>query len=158
LPGASFWGRWGRNTPKAKDVALNQPDMAVARTRLLTLVYGDMETIRMVRLTSPTVLDVAYDPAAVAPYFYGQLVFSWSPPVIVHICLQELDGLARDWTKPPPDAIFTLRVPVEFASLHAAVSLSSNHSSMRYITLSYSEIGGGSLHLCSCKSDARDVV
>lgn len=29
--------------------------------------------------------------------------------------------MARDWTKPPPDAIFTLRVPVEYASLHAAV-------------------------------------
>ena len=87
LPGASFWGRWGRNTPKAKDVALNHPDphMAVARTRLLTLVYGDMETIRMVRLTSPTVLDVAYDPALVTPYFYGQLVFSQSPSNRSHL-------------------------------------------------------------------------
>ncbi|KAF8636727.1 hypothetical protein AX17_003530 [Amanita inopinata Kibby_2008] len=32
----------------------------------------------------------------------------------------ELDAIARDWTKPPPDALFTLRVPVEYASLHAA--------------------------------------
>lgn len=29
---------------------------------------------------------------------------------------------ARDWTKPPPDAMFNLRVPVEYASIHAAVS------------------------------------
>ncbi|KAF8746085.1 hypothetical protein AX14_000148 [Amanita brunnescens Koide BX004] len=32
----------------------------------------------------------------------------------------ELDAIARDWTKPPPDALFTLRVPIEYASLHAA--------------------------------------
>lgn len=63
----------------------HEPQMAVARTRLLTLCYGDMETIRMLPTT----------------YI-------------------ELDALARDWTKPPPDAIFTMRVPVEYASLHAA--------------------------------------
>ncbi|KAH7918068.1 hypothetical protein BV22DRAFT_918457 [Leucogyrophana mollusca] len=28
----------------------------------------------------------------------------------------ELMTVARDWTKPPPDAIFSLRVPIEFAS------------------------------------------
>jgi hypothetical protein len=39
---------------------------------------------------------------------------------------QELDAVARDWTKPPPDAIFTLRVPVEFASFQAAVRRSSH--------------------------------
>ncbi|KAG5645236.1 hypothetical protein DXG03_006653 [Asterophora parasitica] len=32
----------------------------------------------------------------------------------------ELEAVARDWTKPPPDAPFTLRIPVEYASLHAA--------------------------------------
>ncbi|KAF8625809.1 hypothetical protein AX15_005196 [Amanita polypyramis BW_CC] len=32
----------------------------------------------------------------------------------------ELDAIAREWTKPPPDALFTLRVPIEYASLHAA--------------------------------------
>lgn len=63
----------------------HEPQMTIARTRLLTLCYGDMETIRML------------------------------PPTYI-----ELDALARDWTKPPPDAIFTLRVPVEYASLHAA--------------------------------------
>lgn len=28
---------------------------------------------------------------------------------------------ATEWTKPPPDAMFNLRVPVEYASIHAAV-------------------------------------
>ncbi|TFK76393.1 hypothetical protein BDN72DRAFT_755477 [Pluteus cervinus] len=59
--------------------------MAVARQRLLTLAFADMETIRML------------------PNTYA-----------------ELEAVARDWSKPPPDAIFGLRVPVEFASLHAA--------------------------------------
>lgn len=39
---------------------------------------------------------------------------------------QELEAVARDWTKPPPDAQFSLRVPVEYASLHAAVSVFVN--------------------------------
>ncbi|KAF8077908.1 hypothetical protein FPV67DRAFT_1557341 [Lyophyllum atratum] len=63
LPSSSFWEKF---KPKNKD-------------RLLTLAFGDMETIRM-----------------------------------------ELEAVARDWTKPPPDAPFTLRIPVEYASLHAA--------------------------------------
>jgi len=29
---------------------------------------------------------------------------------------------AQEWTKPPPDAIFNLRVPIEYASIQAAVS------------------------------------
>ncbi|KAJ6502532.1 hypothetical protein C8R45DRAFT_818639 [Mycena sanguinolenta] len=62
-----------------------QAQMALARQRLLTLAYGDMETIRML------------------------------PSSFV-----ELEAVARDWTKPPPDAMFSLRVPVEFASLQAA--------------------------------------
>ncbi|KAJ7581438.1 hypothetical protein C8J56DRAFT_960051 [Mycena floridula] len=59
--------------------------MALARQRLLTLSYGDMETIRML------------------PNSFA-----------------ELESVARDWTKPPPEAMFTLRIPVEYASLHAA--------------------------------------
>ncbi|CCM02412.1 uncharacterized protein FIBRA_04510 [Fibroporia radiculosa] len=59
--------------------------MALTRQRLLTLAFGDMETIRML------------------------------PNTYI-----ELDAQARDWIKPPPDAIFSLRVPVEYASLHAA--------------------------------------
>ncbi|KAG2157169.1 hypothetical protein DEU56DRAFT_921120 [Suillus clintonianus] len=55
--------------------------MALARQRLLTLAYEDMETVRV-----------------------------------------ELEAVARDWTKPPPDAMFGLRVPVEYASLHASLT------------------------------------
>lgn len=82
-----FWGRF--KTPKSnKDVELapnRQNPMALARQRLLTLAFGDMETIRML------------------------------PNTFV-----ELDAVARDWIKPPPDVMFSLRVPVEYASLHAA--------------------------------------
>lgn len=59
--------------------------MALARQRLLTLAFGDMETIRML-------------PASFA----------------------ELEAVAREWTKPPPDVPFSLRIPVEYASIHAA--------------------------------------
>ncbi|KAF9464742.1 hypothetical protein BDZ94DRAFT_1190689 [Collybia nuda] len=62
-----------------------QAQMALARQRLLTMAFGDMETIRMLPNT-----------------------------------LAELEAVARDWTKPPPDAPFSLRIPVEYASLHAA--------------------------------------
>ncbi|KXN81072.1 hypothetical protein AN958_06133 [Leucoagaricus sp. SymC.cos] len=31
--------------------------------------------------------------------------------------------MARNWTKPPPDVPFHLRVPVEYASLYAARSV-----------------------------------
>ncbi|KAF8892548.1 hypothetical protein BD779DRAFT_1436910 [Infundibulicybe gibba] len=63
----------------------HQAQMALARQRLLTLSFADMETLR------------------VLPNTYA-----------------ELEAVARDWTKPPPDAIFSMRVPVEFASLHAS--------------------------------------
>ncbi|KAI0797981.1 hypothetical protein C8Q75DRAFT_801883 [Abortiporus biennis] len=85
LPGQGFWGRF--KTPKSKEMELRekQAQMALTRQRLLTLAFGDMETIRML------------------------------PPTFV-----ELEALAREWIKPPPDAIFSLRVPVEYASLHAS--------------------------------------
>ncbi|KJA27358.1 hypothetical protein HYPSUDRAFT_35228 [Hypholoma sublateritium FD-334 SS-4] len=59
--------------------------MAVARPRLLTLAFGEMETLRMLPNT-----------------------------------FHELMAAATEWTKPPPDAMFNLRVPVEYASIHAA--------------------------------------
>ena len=66
LPGSrSFWGRWGAggNTPKSpKDAVMgHEPQMTIARTRLLTLCYGDMETIRMVCKSSP---QIHYDSSA----------------------------------------------------------------------------------------------
>ncbi|KLO13547.1 hypothetical protein SCHPADRAFT_904133 [Schizopora paradoxa] len=59
--------------------------MALTRQRLVTLVYDDMETVRMLPST-----------------------------------FADLEVLARDWVKPPPDAHFSLRVPVEYASFQAA--------------------------------------
>jgi len=85
LPSQGFWGRFKTPRNKEQQLPQKQPEMALARQRLLTLAFGDMETIRML------------------------------PPSFM-----ELDGLARDWIKPPPDAIYSLRFPTEFASLHAA--------------------------------------
>lgn len=44
---ATFWNRF---KPKGKEPEPKQVPMAVARPRLLTLAYGDMETLRMVHL------------------------------------------------------------------------------------------------------------
>ena len=53
LPGQGFWsklkpGGGGKNM-KESDLRQQQQPMALSRQRLLTLVYGDMETVRMVR-------------------------------------------------------------------------------------------------------------
>ncbi|KAH0827161.1 hypothetical protein J3R83DRAFT_4852 [Lanmaoa asiatica] len=80
LPSQSFWNKFkNKKSDKDSEYRERQSHMALARQRLLTLAYGDMETVRV-----------------------------------------ELEAVARDWTKPPPDAIFSLRVPTEFASLHAS--------------------------------------
>ena len=42
----------------------HEPQMTIARTRLLTLCYGDMETIRMVRPFSP---QISYNSASDSP-------------------------------------------------------------------------------------------
>ncbi|KAK7446388.1 hypothetical protein VKT23_004240 [Stygiomarasmius scandens] len=83
----SFWGRF---KPKNKEPE-KPPHMALARTRLLTLAFGDMETIRMLPNS-----------------------------------LAELEAAARDWARPPPDAVFSLRVPIEFASIQAARLVAGN--------------------------------
>ncbi|TDL24769.1 hypothetical protein BD410DRAFT_785474 [Rickenella mellea] len=86
LPSAGFWSKI---TKKGKDndrqMQMHQMHNQLARQRFLTLVHGEMETVRML------------------PPTYG-----------------ELDALARDWVKPPPEANFSLRIPVEFASFQAA--------------------------------------
>jgi hypothetical protein len=38
-----------------------------------------------------------------------------------YLCDQELDALARDWAKPPPDALFSLRVPIDYVHIQTAV-------------------------------------
>ncbi|KAI0690567.1 hypothetical protein BC835DRAFT_1407485 [Cytidiella melzeri] len=85
LPGSGFWARFQKTPKGGKEMDLvrekqnQQAQMALTRQRLLTICFGDMETIRM-----------------------------------------ELEAVCRDWIKPPPDAEFGLRVPVEYASLHAS--------------------------------------
>ncbi|OCH94944.1 hypothetical protein OBBRIDRAFT_746359 [Obba rivulosa] len=86
LPSQGFWGRFRPPRNKEADIREKQAaQMALTRQRLLTLAFGDMETIRML------------------------------PSSFV-----ELESLARDWIKPPPDAMFTLRVPTEYVSYQAA--------------------------------------
>ncbi|KDQ60938.1 hypothetical protein JAAARDRAFT_31933 [Jaapia argillacea MUCL 33604] len=89
---SSIWGKikgggggGGGKGSKEQEFRDRQAQMALARQRLLTLSFGEMETVRMLPNS-----------------------------------FQDLEALARDWAKPPPDAIFTLRVPVEYASFHAA--------------------------------------
>jgi hypothetical protein len=55
LPSQSFWGKFkggggggGGGKNNKDDMREQQAQMAIARQRLLTLAYGDMETIRMV--------------------------------------------------------------------------------------------------------------
>jgi len=57
----------------------------MARTRMLTLAHGDMETVKIL------------------------------PP-----SYNDLETLARNWAKPPPNAPFALRVPVQYASVQAS--------------------------------------
>ncbi|KAG6866950.1 hypothetical protein C0991_003866 [Blastosporella zonata] len=79
--------------------------MALARQRFLTFAFGDMETVQKLPNTF-----------AVSLFFHNSsLTNSFLAP-------QELEKAAREWTKPPPDIPFTLRIPVEFASIHAALT------------------------------------
>ncbi|KAI0035093.1 hypothetical protein K488DRAFT_83424 [Vararia minispora EC-137] len=89
LPGGGLWGKITGKGSKKEAPPPPPPAPAVSqaltRQRLLTLVYGDMETVRML------------------------------PPTFA-----ELEALARDWTKPPPDAVFTLRVPIDYVHIQTA--------------------------------------
>ncbi|KAI0283044.1 hypothetical protein BGY98DRAFT_952691 [Russula aff. rugulosa BPL654] len=95
-PGSGFWSKLkpggGKNTREADLRQQQQPQMALSRQRLLTLVHGDMETVRML------------------------------PNTFV-----ELDGLARDWAKPPPDALFSLRVPIDYVHIQTARLVSGDY-------------------------------
>jgi hypothetical protein len=95
--------------------------MALSRQRLLTMAYGDMETIRMVcnDLHNGSLYTHYLRCSFLTPTLYVPGALGVRS---ILICLQELEGVARDWVKPPPAAAFSLRVPVEYASLHAAVS------------------------------------
>ena len=79
----------------------------VMRQRFLTLCYGDMETIKN--------LPSSY---AVSPSIRWQLEITTQNFLSF---FQEAEEIAREWVKPPPNASFHLRVPVEYASLQASV-------------------------------------
>ncbi|KAF8163342.1 hypothetical protein B0H34DRAFT_695070 [Crassisporium funariophilum] len=84
LPTQAFWNKF-KPKPKEPEIQNKQGPMAVARQRLLTLAYGEIETLCKL------------------PHSFHELM-----------------AVAQDWTKPPPDAMFNLRVPVEYASIQAA--------------------------------------
>jgi hypothetical protein len=95
--------------------------MAVARPRLLTLAMGDMETLRMVPLfifSFFLLVDTAFPATKYFICMQNRGLHSYT----LYILFQEVFLIAQDWAKPPPDATFNLRVPVEYASIHAAVS------------------------------------
>lgn len=71
--------------------------------------------------------------------------------------LQELDAVARDWIKPPPDVMFSLRVPVEYASLHAAVSI---HPIPSLVPLLKSALATSSraIHICETQACRATLV
>lgn len=48
LPSQGFWGKLKGKSNKEAEFRERQAQMALSRQRLLTLAYGDMETIRMV--------------------------------------------------------------------------------------------------------------
>ena len=52
LPSQSFWNKF-KNKKTDNNEYQRQSQMALARQRLLTLAYGDMETIRVVSRSSP---------------------------------------------------------------------------------------------------------
>ena len=100
---------------------------AVARQRWLTLVFDDMETIK-----------VLPNSFAVSDLYSLYLCRSFSSPVSI-ICMddytqflycsafQEAEALARDWINPPPGQSFHLRVPVEYASVTASRLVQGTH-------------------------------
>ena len=48
LPSQSFWGKFKKKGDKESEARERQAQMALARQRLLTLAYEDMETVRVV--------------------------------------------------------------------------------------------------------------
>lgn len=70
LPSAG--GIWSKLTKKSnQDKQQQQAQMALARQRLVTLVCGDMETVRMVCLSAPLLRppSLLIDPVTIAPKY-----------------------------------------------------------------------------------------
>lgn len=56
LPSQSFWGKFKKKGDKESEFRERQAQMALARQRLLTLAYDEMETVRVVRISFALVL------------------------------------------------------------------------------------------------------
>ena len=101
-----------------------QQQMALSRQRLLTLVYDEMETVRMVctrTFVSPFYLRLTQCSQSFRTLLsYAHVQCASLLNYISHPS-QELDALARDWAKPPPDAHFSLRVPIDYVHIQTAV-------------------------------------
>lgn len=61
---------------------------------------------------------------------------------------QELDALARDWAKPPPDALFSLRVPIDYVHIQTAVRVA--HIILRPDPFSHMFVAPCLRRLCLC--------
>ncbi len=133
LPSQGFWSKLkpgGKNVKEAEmrqQQQQQQQQMALSRQRLLTLVYDEMETVRMVctsyLLASPCCPRLTQcSQSFQTPLSYGHIQCA-SPLIYIYHTSQELDALARDWAKPPPDALFGLRVPIDYVHIQTAVRL-----------------------------------
>ena len=122
-----FWNRF--KTPKSnKEAELReqrQAQLALSRQRLLTLVFDEMETVRMVSNALRILVSHTTDHRTPATQLDHGVLYSFlgflDDAVFMPCSMQELDALARDWIKHPPEMPLHLRVPIEFASLHATV-------------------------------------
>ena len=76
----------------------------------------------MVRIYSSCVAHIQLKTLEQLPRSYAVRLASTDILLTMIDIYQELDDLARNWIKPQPEAVFTLRVPLEHAAIHAAVS------------------------------------
>lgn len=124
--------------------------MAVARPRLLTLAHGEMETLRMVRLLPfrfyVAHLQILTSHSPASKYLHRMQINIITNAHIYRI-FQELIHIAQEWTKPGPSGLFNLRVPVEYASIHAAVRYFLPLSQV-FLTYLFLAIGRWPIHLC----------
>jgi hypothetical protein len=100
LPSQSFWSKFkgsGGKSNRDADMRGQPPQMSLSRQRLLTLVYGDMETVRMVRII-PLPLAVSQFDAVWPAAKY--LRSAWRPAGLSSAILLII-WLSRNWTLSP---------------------------------------------------------
>ncbi len=98
---SGFWGKTSKRGGR-DDKAAQQAQMALTRQRLVTLVYDDMETVRMVRNT-PFSLACSSLIRSDSFQVHSRYVIGLSIAVgdlMLNHAPQDLEVLARDWVKP----------------------------------------------------------